>query len=57
MRNMLILTGPQGSGNHLWSKILSLHPKGIWLESLLDNYWKRIDSQNHSASIGKTHQN
>jgi len=24
--NLLILTGPQGSGNHLWSKIFSKHP-------------------------------
>ena len=23
---LLILTGPQGSGNHLWAKILSRHP-------------------------------
>ena len=40
MRNMLILTGPQGSGNHLWSKILSLHPKVYGWKSLLDNYWE-----------------
>lgn len=24
--NLLILTGPQGSGNHLWSKVFSKHP-------------------------------
>ena len=41
MRNMLISNhGPQGSGNHLWSKILSLHPKVYGWKSLLDNYWE-----------------
>lgn len=25
-KKLLILTGPQGSGNHLWSKIFSKHP-------------------------------
>jgi hypothetical protein len=37
---MLILTGPQGAGNHLWSKILSLHPKVYGWKTLLDNYWE-----------------
>lgn len=26
MKKLLIITGPQGSGNHLWSKILAMHP-------------------------------
>jgi hypothetical protein len=26
MKQLLIFTGPQGSGNHLWSKIFALHP-------------------------------
>ena len=37
---MLILTGPQGAGNHLWSKILSLHPGVYGWKTLLDNYWE-----------------
>ena len=37
---MIILTGPQGSGNHLWSKIFSLHPDVFGWKTLLDNYWE-----------------
>jgi hypothetical protein len=37
---MLILTGPQGAGNHLWSKIFSLHPEVYGWKSLLENYWE-----------------
>jgi hypothetical protein len=37
---MLILTGPQGAGNHLWSKVLSLHPEVYGWKTLLDNYWE-----------------
>ena len=37
---MLILTGPQGAGNHLWSKIFSLHPDVYGWKTLLDNYWE-----------------
>ena len=40
MAKMLILTGPQGAGNHLWSKIFSLHPKVYGWKTLLDNYWE-----------------
>ena len=40
MAKMLILTGPQGAGNHLWSKIFSLHPEVYGWKTLLDNYWE-----------------
>ena len=40
MANMLILTGPQGAGNHLWSKIFSLHPEVYGWKTLLENYWE-----------------
>lgn len=40
MAKMLILTGPQGAGNHLWSKVFSLHPEVYGWKSLLDNYWE-----------------
>ena len=39
-KTLVILTGPQGSGNHLWSKILSLHADVFGWKSLLDNYWE-----------------
>ena len=40
MAKMLILTGPQGAGNHLWSKILSLNYEVYGWKCLLDNYWE-----------------
>jgi hypothetical protein len=40
MKKMLILSGPQGAGNHLWSKVFSLHPEVYGWKSLLDNYWE-----------------
>lgn len=39
-KKMLILTGPQGAGNHLWSKIFSLHPEVYGWKTLLNNYWE-----------------
>jgi hypothetical protein len=45
MKKLLIITGPQGSGNHLFSRILSTHPKvGGW-KSLLDKYWVPSDEE------------
>lgn len=40
MKRMLIITGPQGSGNHLFSKIFALHNDVYGWKSLLDNYWE-----------------
>ena len=40
MAKMLILTGPQGAGNHLWSKVLSLHHEVYGWKTLLENYWE-----------------
>lgn len=40
MKTIAILTGPQGSGNHLWSKIFSLHEDVFGWKSLLENYWE-----------------
>jgi hypothetical protein len=37
--NMLIIAGPQGSGNHMWSKIFALHPDVLGWQALLDEYW------------------
>ena len=39
MKTMLIVTGPQGSGNHLFSKIFALHPDVYGWNQLLDTYW------------------
>ena len=39
MKTLLIITGPQGSGNHLWSKIFSAD-NSVWgWKQLLDTYW------------------
>jgi hypothetical protein len=38
-KQLLILTGPQGSGNHVWSKIFALHPRVYGWRALLDQYW------------------
>lgn len=40
LKKLVILTGPQGSGNHLWSKIFSLHEDVFGWKSLLNNYWE-----------------
>jgi len=45
MKKLLIITGPQGSGNHLFSRILSTHASvGGW-KSLLDKYWVPSDEE------------
>ena len=40
MCRLLILTGPQGSGNHLFSKCLALHEDVFGWKSLLNTYWE-----------------
>ena len=39
MKKLLIVTGPQGSGNHLFARLFSAHPNVVGWESLHDNYW------------------
>lgn len=39
MREMLIVTGPQGSGNHVFSKVLALHKDVYGWKDLLNEYW------------------
>ena len=39
MKQFLIVTGPQGSGNHLFSKIFALNNKVYGWNQLLDTYW------------------
>ena len=45
MKTLLILTGPQGAGNHLWSKIFALHPKTLGWRALLNDYWIGHDEE------------
>ena len=45
MKRLLIFTGPQGSGNHLWSKIFALHPEVAGWSALLDKYWIPHDQE------------
>ena len=45
MKKLLIVTGPQGSGNHLFSRLLSLHPAVEGWEELLDKYWVPSDQE------------
>jgi len=45
MKTILILTGPQGSGNHLWSKIFALHPQVVGWQALLNEYWIGHDQE------------
>lgn len=45
MKKLLIITGPQGSGNHLFSRLLSLHPDVSGWEELKDKYWVPSDQE------------
>jgi hypothetical protein len=45
MKKLLIVTGPQGSGNHMWSKIFALHPGVVGWSSLLETYWIPHDQE------------
>lgn len=40
MTRLLIITGPQGSGNHLFSKCLAVHEDVYGWKSLLNTYWE-----------------
>lgn len=44
-KKLLIITGPQGSGNHLFSRLLSLHPEVNGWEELLNKYWVPSDQE------------
>lgn len=44
-KKLLIITGPQGSGNHLFSRLLSLHPDVNGWEELLNKYWVPSDQE------------
>ena len=42
---MLVITGPQGSGNHMWSKIFALYPRTFGWKALLNEYWIGHDQE------------
>lgn len=43
MKKLLLLTGPQGSGNHIFSRIYSLHESVRGWDAILNNYWVPTD--------------
>lgn len=45
MRHLLIITGPQGSGNHLFSKIFAESPFAFSWEELREKYWVPHDKE------------
>lgn len=45
MKKLLIITGPQGSGNHMWSKIFGVHSDVYGWSALQDNYWVGHDQE------------
>lgn len=45
MKTLLVVTGPQGSGNHLFSKILAQHPNVFGWKDLLSKYWIAHDQE------------
>jgi len=45
MKEMLIITGPQGSGNHLFSKVFALHENVYGWKDLLTQYWIAHDDE------------
>ena len=49
MPRLLILTGPQGSGNHLFSKIFAQHPEVNSWTALNDAVWVGHDQEPFAA--------
>jgi hypothetical protein len=45
MKQMLIITGPQGSGNHVFSKVMALHKQVYGWRELLNEYWIAHDHE------------
>ena len=39
-KKMLIVVGPQGSGNHIWAKIFGLHKSVYGWQKLQEQYWE-----------------
>ena len=44
MTNILVISGPQGTGNHVFSKVLSMHKDVHGWDQLLREYWVNHDA-------------
>lgn len=44
-RRLLLITGPQGSGNHMFAKIFALHPDVYAWKALTETYWIGHDQE------------
>jgi hypothetical protein len=55
-KRMLIISGPQGSGNHVWSKIFALHPAVYGWKELNQTYWIGHDKEPFAKSWTDTEQ-
>ena len=49
MKKLLLITGPQGSGNHMFSKLLALHPEVWGWKDLNKTYWIGHDQEPFNA--------
>lgn len=49
MKKLLLITGPQGSGNHMFSKLLALHPRVWGWKALNKTYWIGHDQEPFNA--------
>lgn len=45
MKKLILMTGPQGSGNHLYSKLFALHPEVWGWKELNETYWIGHDQE------------
>jgi hypothetical protein len=50
MKTLLVVTGPQGSGNHLWSKIFAATSGVFGWEALKTAYWVPHDQEPFAAA-------
>jgi len=50
VKTLLIITGPQGSGNHLWSKVFASTSSVYGWQALLDEYWIAHDQEPFAAA-------
>ncbi len=44
-KKLLIITGPQGSGNHVFSRVFSMHSRVHGWKKLVDEYWVPSDEE------------
>ena len=44
-KRLLIVTGPQGSGNHVFSRVFSMHPDVEGWRRLVNQYWVPSDEE------------